>query len=234
MNNEVRKIQKKILNIFSKDSHGFALAGGTALELFYLHHRFSNDLDFFNADYNEENIEELVRIFKEGTGLNIEFESEYRVESRARVRFYITEINMGKPFKIDFIEDVFFKDPEKKRIDGVPVYGVKEIYYMKIAALAGTGSFTDETGREIATGRNAAKDVFDIYCLSKKTEPLHKFLKKTDRGLQRRFIFWYRSFSRQDLKLNLLDLDIYDENFDSSGMIRYIEQEVKEFVRGVT
>lgn len=47
MDKELRKKQLSILKTFSACSEGFALAGGTALELFYLHHRFSADLDFF-------------------------------------------------------------------------------------------------------------------------------------------------------------------------------------------
>ncbi|KKR33372.1 MAG: hypothetical protein UT63_C0018G0012 [Candidatus Gottesmanbacteria bacterium GW2011_GWC2_39_8] len=44
-------IQKHILNILSKDKafiHNFYLTGGTALSEFYLHHRLSEDLDFFS------------------------------------------------------------------------------------------------------------------------------------------------------------------------------------------
>jgi len=47
MDEIVRRIQLKVLQEFSKLSKTFALSGGTALELFYLGHRFSKDLDFF-------------------------------------------------------------------------------------------------------------------------------------------------------------------------------------------
>lgn len=48
MDLKIRKAQKKILGIFAKRTRSFALAGGTALELYYLYHRFSFDLDFFH------------------------------------------------------------------------------------------------------------------------------------------------------------------------------------------
>ena len=46
MDKKLRKAQLEILRIFSLRAGSFALAGGTALELYYLHHRFSVDLDF--------------------------------------------------------------------------------------------------------------------------------------------------------------------------------------------
>ncbi len=45
--------QKKILGLLAKDkifSKLFYLSGGTALSEYYLHHRFSEDLDFFSED----------------------------------------------------------------------------------------------------------------------------------------------------------------------------------------
>ena len=47
MNELIRQKQLEILKIFHKASKNFVLAGGTALELYYLQHRFSKDLDFF-------------------------------------------------------------------------------------------------------------------------------------------------------------------------------------------
>ncbi|MBI3459171.1 nucleotidyl transferase AbiEii/AbiGii toxin family protein [Candidatus Azambacteria bacterium] len=56
--------QKKFLEIFSLDkflSKKFCLSGGTALAGFYLHHRYSEDLDFFSE--TEFNISELNIFF---------------------------------------------------------------------------------------------------------------------------------------------------------------------------
>jgi hypothetical protein len=69
--------------------------------------------------------------------------------------------------------------------------------------------------------------------LSKKIKPLHIFLKKSPQYLQRGIVHWYRTFSRQDLKLTLLDLDIYDKQFDSREMIVYLEDEIKKFAKGI-
>jgi hypothetical protein len=201
--------------------------------MFYLKHRFSNDLDFFSVRYNEKDIEELVRLFEEEIGYKIELDSELRTENRARVKFYIADIKRGIPFKMDFIEDVFFINPKIRKFNGISVYDVGHIYYQKVMAIAGTYLITDETGRERQTGRNAAKDVYDLYCLSKEVIPIHKYLKGMKGEQQRGMITWYRSFSRQDLKLNILDLDIYDRSFDSSEMIRYIDAEIEKFIREI-
>ena len=47
MDKALRKVQLKILKVFSQFGETFALSDGSALELFYLKHRFSKDLDFF-------------------------------------------------------------------------------------------------------------------------------------------------------------------------------------------
>lgn len=79
-------------------------------------------------------------------------------------------------------------------------------------------------------GRRQSRDVFDIYMLSKKIKPLHIFMKKIPAVLQRGMVHWYRAFSRQDLKLALLDLDIYDKKFNAREMVIYLEKEIKTFI----
>lgn len=231
MQEDIRKVQNIILDEFSRDNYNFALAGGTALELCYLNHRFSGDLDFFSTIYNENDIKRLINKFEKIIGLKIEFDKEFKTENKARVIFYFTEVKPEIFLKIDFIEDVFFSDPIIKKVNNFSVYDIEHIYCQKIMAIAGTFLVKDEIGREKITGRNAEKDVYDLYCLSQKNIPLHRFLKKMPKEQQRGMVTWYRSYSRQDLKINILDLDIYDKKFDSSIMIKYLDDEIKTFVR---
>lgn len=233
MDKLIRTTQKQILNAFSKNNYNYALAGGTALELYYLNHRYSNDLDFFSSEYDEKNIDKLLYHIQEETSYKIDFDNEFITENKAKVKFYIIKINDSNTLKIDFIEDVFFDNPTIREYDKVPVYDVEHIYYQKIIAISGTYLRTDETGRERLTGRNEAKDIVDLFYMSKKVLLLHKFLQKMPNMQQRGIITWYRSFSRQDLALNVLDLDIYDKNFDSSLMINHIESEIKQFIEGI-
>ncbi len=48
--NTLYPLQDKVLEIVGKLPVGFYLTGGTALSRAYLHHRYSDDLDFFVND----------------------------------------------------------------------------------------------------------------------------------------------------------------------------------------
>ncbi len=235
MDKIIRDAQLKLLRKFSGTSKTFALSGGTALELYYLKHRFSRDLDFFSPTYNLKEINNLISKFNEVVGVTIKLENQFIAPDRARVRFYAVEIKgTAFPLKIDFIEDVFFDRPNIKKFNKIPVYDVNNIYFQKIIALVGTNLVRDRTGREVTTGRGEARDVIDIYYLSKKVCPLHKFMKNLVREHQRGIVHWYRSYSRQEVKLAVFDLDIYDKYFDVAKMIAYLDKEIREFISEVT
>lgn len=234
MDKVIRDTQLKLLRTFSETSRTFALSGGTALELFYLKHRFSRDLDFFSAKYNFKEIDALVSKFNGVIVGDIKLENEFITPHRARVRFYTAKIKgTTLPLKIDFVEDVFFDKPSVKKFDKIPVYDVNNIYFQKIIALIGTHLIRDITGKEITTGRKEVRDVVDLYYLSKKVYPLHRFMKNLTREYQRGLVHWYRSYSRQEVKLGVLDLDIYDKNFDVLEMITYLDNELKKFISEV-
>jgi len=80
-------------------------------------------------------------------------------------------------------------------------------------------------------GRTEGRDAFDLYMLSRKIEPLYIFLKRSPGYVQRGIVQWYRRFSRTDLKLSLLDLDIYSRTFDSKEMIIYLEKQIEKFIQ---
>lgn len=234
MNTKLRKAQKLVLETFSGAAKDFALAGGTALELYYLHHRFSADLDFFSRKYDIREINALVAAFKKRVRKAINLESEFISGSRARVRFYAMPVKgSARPLKIDFVEDVLIEHPRIRKIDGVRVYSVEDLYLQKIAAISGIRPVIDDVGRQVSEGRKEARDVFDVYMLSKKIRPLHLFLRASPPQFQRGMVHWYRVFSRQELKLALMDLDIYDIGFNSRDLIAYLENEIKEFAREV-
>lgn len=229
----IRDAQLKLLKAFARGRGTFALAGGTALELFYLKHRFSRDLDFFSPEYRIEEINALARIFSETMSVPVKLEGELIASNKASVRFYTIKIKGAEAqLKIDFIEDVLVKNPSIKKIDGIPVYSAKNIYFHKIMTLIGSFLIKDEIGREIPAGRKEVRDVVDIYYLSKKIEPLHQFLKSLNRQHQRGIIQWYRSYSRQDVKHGVLDLSLYDKDFDVSEMIDHLDSEIKTFMGG--
>ena len=229
---KLKEAQKIFLKVFAKHPGNFALSGGTALELYYLHHRNSLDLDFFSPTYDLDQIDTIVSMLRKDIKCPIRLENEFVLARRARVRFYrVTLKNLERPLKIDFVEDVIFTKPDVKKINGIPVYSVENIYLQKILAIIGTQIKEDEIGRQFTEGRREARDAFDIYMLSRKIKPLHLFLKGLSTQIQRGMVHWYRTFSRQDLKLGLLDLDIYIDEFNSREMIAYLEDQIKKFIK---
>jgi predicted nucleotidyltransferase component of viral defense system len=234
MDTKIRQHQLKILDRFCRVSKKFAFSGGTALELFYLNHRFSRDLDFFSPEYDLKEIENLVSKFSEAISKSIKLENEFFTSNRARVRFYTVAIKgADAPLKIDFIEDVLFDKPDIRKINNVPVYDVENIYFQKIVAITGTRLRDDSTGRQEITGRREARDVVDVYFLSKKIKPLHLFLKGLPKVQQRGMVRWYRTFSRQEFKLEFLNMDIYGRNLTAPQIIIYLEDEIKRFITEV-
>ena len=234
MDLRIRRAQKKILDIFSRRAGSFALAGGTALEFYYLYHRFSFDLDFFSPKYELNEIADLVAEFRKAAKSKIKLESEFIAGGRAKVRFYTLPVEgSARPLKIYFVEDTLFTKPVIKIFVGVPVYSAENIYIQKLVAIGGIQPEIDEIGRQWTQGRREARDIFDLYMLSMKIKPLHIFLKNASGVIQKGIIHWYQTFSRQELKLALLDLDIYDKKFDAQEMIIYLENEIKQFIKQV-
>jgi hypothetical protein len=214
--------------------HAFALAGGTALERFYLHHRVSRDLDYFSTRFNRREVVACIARVTKALGYSISAPGEFVADRRARVIWYMATYAHGQPpLKIDFVEDIVVERPRIRRIEGISVYDVADIYFHKIAALSGTYDAHDPAGRTIATGRNEPRDAFDIYMLSLRVRPLHQFLQQVPRAYQRRFIQWVRSYSRLDMKLGLLDLEIHIEKFDPRDLIVHIDKEAARFVEEI-
>jgi len=234
MDKLIRVAQERVLGIIASCAGRFALAGGTALELYYLRHRFSADLDFFSPQYDAAEIEKIKAHLEKTVKCRLKLETESVVGGRAKVRFYTMPVKgSARPLKIDFVEDVVIREPKIREFKGVPVYSAEDIFLHKIAAVCGTRVFEDEMGRKFMQGRREARDVFDLYVLSKKICALHTFLARLDGSMQIGMVHWESSFSRQDLKLGLLDLDIYDPDFNAREMIVYLENEIRSFIKKV-
>jgi len=227
LNTKLRQAQKKVLKIFGQKPGSFDLAGGTALELYYLHHRFSWDLDFFSSTYNLREISMIVSAIEKDYGTSPVLANETNNPRYARMQIYTLQIEgVSDPLKIDFVEDTLPLEPAVKRFKNVPVYAIERIYVQKLAAITGVQLKPDAIGREILTGRSEARDVMDLYCLSQKTS-LHSFLRTKADNYQRGMVQWYRQFSRQDFKVQWLDLDVYDKKLDCREIIRHLEREIK-------
>lgn len=234
MDRALRSFQLEVLDIFKGIKSSFALAGGTALEIYYLQHRFSLDLDFFSATFNKNEIKKIVSAFRRLPGASLKMENEVRIGRAASAIFYtLSKKGLKRPLKVDFIEDNLISRPKIVKFGGVPVYSVKDIYAQKIYAVSGTAMRYDDAGRDFFEGRKESRDIFDIYMLSKKVMPLHKFVEEMPRQAQRGLLHWYNTFSRHDLKIGLIDLDIYEKDFNSQEILIYLEGEVKKFIKRI-
>lgn len=100
-------VQDRILRLLATVEATFYLTGGTALSRIFLHHRYSDDLDFFCNDDPafRESVDRAVRML-EGAGIH------YAVDSASttfmRVLVHETDLDL----KIDFVNDVPYRAHE--------------------------------------------------------------------------------------------------------------------------
>ncbi|MEX0681616.1 MAG: nucleotidyl transferase AbiEii/AbiGii toxin family protein, partial [Balneolales bacterium] len=94
------KLQDKVLSVLSGEIPDFYLTGGTALSRFYLHHRFSEDLDFF-ADNIENYAGEVLKIRRLLLKVaNVSDDKLLQYESFSRIW-----IDNGTELKIEVVND---------------------------------------------------------------------------------------------------------------------------------
>lgn len=138
-------VQDKALDIINKTAPAFYLTGGTALSRFYLHHRYSEDLDLFvNRD---EKFSELTGAITEK--LRKEFQVvRIQLSDTDFVRVFVSENDTE--LKMEFINDVEYHFHEIQNKGGVTLDSWQNILSNKITALS----------------RNATKDYADILFLS--------------------------------------------------------------------
>ncbi|MBI4272786.1 nucleotidyl transferase AbiEii/AbiGii toxin family protein [Candidatus Uhrbacteria bacterium] len=142
--------QKKVLAEFSSNAQlrdVFYLAGGTALTEYYLHHRYSDDLDFFTQRKDfpqipvEAFIQHLKKVLKYTT---IEYQRLYD----RRIFF----LKKGKDeLKIEFTQYPFIPINSLVQKNGFMVDSLPDIAAGKVMALM---------------DRTEAKDFVDLYCIN--------------------------------------------------------------------
>lgn len=136
-------LQDKVLALMEKASSKFYLTGGTALSRAYLHHRYSDDLDFFvnhEPDF-KKHTQLIINLLKENFK-HIEIALTYE----AFARCFVVEEQVS--LKIEFINDVPYRvgQPQKTHIF-TRTDTIANILSNKICALS----------------RCAAKDLADIW-----------------------------------------------------------------------
>jgi Nucleotidyl transferase AbiEii toxin, Type IV TA system len=140
-------LQDRVLKEIEKSNTFLYLTGGTVVSRFYLHHRYSDDLDLFSNQHTEFE-KEIDRVTQH---LKKSFEIDLQVKEEAYGRAFVKEGDVL--LKIDFVNDVGFHAGE---ILQTPLYSRtddwRNILSNKITALS----------------REEGKDIADIVFLCKR------------------------------------------------------------------
>lgn len=117
----------------------FFLTGGTALSEFYLHHRLSEDLDFFStSEINTLQIEKIIRKFI------VEYKAT-RFTRRQLMGLYVYQIffKTGKSLKIDFNHFVFDQLEAGRKVKNLKIASLWDITIDKLYTI-----LTNPRGRD--------------------------------------------------------------------------------------
>lgn len=150
----------------------FKLCGGTALARCWLDHRVSYDLDLFLPHgFN------AFALSKELKSAGFSYETTSIVEdSRKANQLHGYVIQNGRRLKVSFIEDAYFDlFPVIQKPFGrlsVETEDIAGLYHRKLRTVSGSGM----EGDSFEGGRQKARDLFDLYVLSKSHSPIREFM----------------------------------------------------------
>ncbi|MDI6883329.1 MAG: nucleotidyl transferase AbiEii/AbiGii toxin family protein [Patescibacteria group bacterium] len=158
---EITPLQKRTLELFGKSPLAkiFYWTGGTALSVFYFHHRQSKDLDFFSEQpFSYEKIIGFIHSLKG----NLELSKIEEKKIFDRFEFFLTD---KEKLRLEF---VYFEHPRlkpRKKWQGISTDSLEDIAANKVMALF---------------DRTDPKDLVDIYFILTKFQP-EKLLKLVEK-----------------------------------------------------
>lgn len=143
--------QKIIFDEFKKSvflRNNFYFTGGTALSAIYLHHRLSDDLDFFSQ--NKFDTQPLLALISE-------WGEKYKLKTESKelevVRIYLLKFPDGEKLKVDFGYYPYKRLETGKTVSSVEIDSLLDIAVNKLQTIH---------------QRTTAKDFVDLYFLLKK------------------------------------------------------------------
>src|SRR3989338_9655954 len=144
--------QKKLLKIISQDKavcDNFYLTGGTALAEFYLHHRLSEDLDFFSeCEFDPQNISVfLAKIKKPAKIKRVEYQHSFN-----RNLFFL-KLRDGDDIKTEFTYFPFARIEKKEKIGHLYIDSLLDIAVNKVFTIY---------------QKPRSRDFIDLYCILQK------------------------------------------------------------------
>lgn len=231
MKDFITKTQLKVLKALTSKVNDFYLGGGTALSLYYFHHRKSIDLDFFSHKLSRLRIEEIIKLISTVFKKHPKLIGQQLGKGKVKMLVYSFSLSRDESFKIDFIEDYLKLINPIKTINGIKVLSLEDIYQRKILAVTGTSLEIDTIGRRFAKGgREEAKDFYDLFCLSQIFMPLSKFSLKYGTPIIRELLVrWFHSYGRFEMKAGLKDLEL-KKDINYSDIERHFKQEIEKIL----
>lgn len=141
-------IQQMIFSEVANDqflSHNFYFTGGTALSAFYLHHRESEDLDFFSENQFDTNI-----IFEKVSQWAEKYHYTFQMRQIETVNIFTLKFTNGEILKVDFVYHPHMRLEKGITVDGIYIDSMKDIAANKVVAII---------------QRTEVKDFVDLYFL---------------------------------------------------------------------
>lgn len=152
-------LQWEFLSLFFEGAPPFFLTGGTALSAFYLHHRYSQDLDLFTLDSDAF---DRVPLYVADTATRL---TASVASLQTAPHFHRYQISYKRDsVVVDFVKEVVPQiSQEKNRFEGIAV-----------------DTLDDMTANKICTvvSRAEIKDYIDLYFLGRAGYPLENFIQQ--------------------------------------------------------
>ena len=144
---DLYKLQDKVFEALRGRYGSLYLTGGTALSRFYLHHRYSDDLDFFVND--DTSFLTLVQNIRGVLNRSFKVLTNKLIQHDTFIRIWIE--SEGVELKLEFVNDVPFRWNTSHTVLDIPIDNVGNILANKLTALI---------------SRDEPKDVYDIVSIA--------------------------------------------------------------------
>jgi hypothetical protein len=108
---------------------------------------------------------------------------------------------------------------------------VEDIYLKKIYTVGGFATGLDDIGQmKFEGGRQKAKDLFDLYYLSKELLSFSEFVSRyCDHPRKEGVIRWFRKFDRVEMKIDLADIKT-NEKVEFRDIDRHFKNEIDKIL----
>jgi predicted nucleotidyltransferase component of viral defense system len=222
----------------------FYLVGGTALSLCFLDHRLSYDIDLFCQAEDWDNgeplqLESRIERLKEQFSVQINMIDEKSNNEGDLVGRQYRVSRGDEDIKVDLIRDEQFLvgpfNEEKTEQFGVNIPSVRDLYFRKITIAL--ESRESGIGRMFAGGRIKARDILDLYTLSREHAPLSHFLNQQTFDSPQVVVNQLDEFVEQFNTRTLLDeledtkYDEYDPDADPDKIKEHLLGEIDAYRR---